>query len=127
MGDFLIDLIVVDPNDGDITAFTLGLALYIPVTIGVNTIDNTISLAFAQEIPLEIQVLHEEVNFNDTAFEEFVPMILEFVLPLLGSIINDFPIPAFSGYTFDVNSLSAIGSRNDWMGLFGDLSAAVKK
>ena len=127
VGDFLVDLIVVDPIDGDQVAFTLALALYLPVTIGVDAVSNTISIEFPQQVPLEIQVIFEEVDFNDSAFEQFVPMLLEFIFPLLGGIIDDFPIPSFSGYTLQIDSLLTTGSQSDWMGLFGDLAAASKQ
>lgn len=124
MGDFLFDLIVVHPVDGDITALTLALALYMPVTIGINTQQNTISITFGQEIQTEIQLVEEEVDFNDTAFEDFVPLVLEYILPLLGGILDDFPIPSFSGYTLQVDSLLSVGNQLDWIGLYGNLSAA---
>lgn len=123
LGDFLFDLIVVHPVDGDVTALTLALALYMPVTIGVNSQQNTISITFAQEIQTEIQLVEEAVDFNDSAFEDLVPMVLEFALPLLGGILDDFPIPSFSGYTLLVDSLITTGNQEDWLGLYGSLSA----
>ena len=124
VGDYLIDMIVVHPQEGDIVAFTLGLALYLPVTIGVDTQANSISLTFAEDMAIEIHVIFEEVNFNNNAFEQFVPMVLDFLLPMLGGILESFPIPSFEGYTFDVESLMATGDLTDWVGLFGDLTAA---
>lgn len=123
-GDFLIDFIVVHPTDGDIIAFTLALALYMPVTISVDSAQNSISMIFSDDVITEIHVIYEEVNINEGAFEQFIPLILEFVYPLLSGILEDFPIPSFEGYTFAVDALVSTGTRDDWLGLFGDLTGA---
>ena len=122
MGDFLLDLVVEHPQDGDIIAFTLCLAVYLPVDITLDTAQNSLSMDFdTANMIFEVQTVEKSINFNEAMFEDFMPQLMEFVLPLISGVIGDITIPSFGGYSLDVQALEPIGTSGDWLGLYLEL------
>jgi hypothetical protein len=100
----------------------IALALYIPTDVTISE-DQTIDIAFGEfETYVDLFDIMDGIRANAGFFETFVPTLVDVLVPLLlGSILEEIPIPSFEGFTLEVNSFQKVGAGLDWMGLYGDL------
>jgi hypothetical protein len=120
LGDLTMSMMVI-PDGGDpVKAFTMALAIDIPVTIDVNTETNTLSLTFGTP-NVYVDIYDELVDFHDELIEGLVPLLVSVIMPYIGDLLGEFPIPVLEGFTIDVVEMSIFGSGDDYLGIFADL------
>ena len=123
MGDFLVSMMVVPDGQTPVEAFTMALALEVPVTVTVDTAANTLSMAFGTPT-VSVDIFNELVDFNDALVEGLAPVLIGFIMPYLGQLLGEFPIPALQGFTINLIDLAVFGNQDDYLGVFGDLQMA---
>jgi len=124
VGDFILEW-WCERTAGNWELFAkVDLAMFIPVDIDVSD-KQSISITFG-EIEMYSELFEEPVfNIGNGFIEDVLPMLVEVLMPaLLGSLIEEIPIPTFEGYTLEVESLQTVGSALDWAGMFGNLIEA---
>ncbi|MCL4236014.1 MAG: hypothetical protein KJ042_16020, partial [Deltaproteobacteria bacterium] len=124
LGDFLIQLVVDHPTDGEVSALVAALSLSLPTTVGVDA-DGAIVLTIDDEnYFFEVTIIEEAYDFNDSLLEDFMPTVVNLLVPYLDDLLGAIEIPSFEGYTLDIDALIPVGPQGDFIGLYGDLVAA---
>ncbi|HPQ70921.1 MAG TPA: hypothetical protein PKW95_17480 [bacterium] len=120
MGEFFADIVVQSPTDEETTVLAMVIYLDASVTVDADATGSSLTIEIGTpELALDIT---ESMSLLPTAFfEEFMPMLVQFVLPLISSFLEEFPIPAFEGYSMQVVDLTTIGTTNDYLGIYGNL------
>jgi len=119
IGDFVLEL-----STNDEAWAKVALAMYVPAEVSIaDGTPQTISLDFGDiEMYSDLFYVMEGITGNDSLFETFLPQLVNIFLPLLlGSVLEEFPIPSIEGFTINVDAFQKIGPASDWMGLFGSL------
>lgn len=124
LGDFLIRLVVDHPTDGEVSALTAALSLILPAAIDIDA-DGAIVLDIDSEnYFFEVTLIEEAYDFNDALLEDFIPTVVDLLVPYLDDLLGAIEIPSFEGYTLDIDALIPVGTQGDFIGLYGDLVAA---
>ncbi|NLH46972.1 MAG: hypothetical protein GX444_00050 [Myxococcales bacterium] len=121
LGDFTLEF-----SSQDETWAKISMAIYLPTDINIaDGADGQqyISVTFGEiEMYSDLYEVKEGIRANEDLFETFLPTLVETLVPmLLGSILEEFPIPSFEGFTLNVEAFKKVGAAMDWIGLFGSL------
>ena len=120
LGEFFIDLIVEPPTDQGVTALSMGMAVIAPASIEINATGDALSVVLGNPT-VNLDIMETMSNLPDAFFEAFVPLLVQFVMPLIGQFLEEFPIPSFEGYSISITDLTTIGALDDYLGVFGNL------
>ena len=120
LGDFTMAMMVIPDGEDPIEAFTMALAMDVPLSVDVDTQNNTLSVVFGTPT-VAVDVYNELVNFNDALIEGLVPPLISLVIPFIGELLGEFPLPGLQGFTIEVISMDIFGPLHDFMGIFGSL------
>lgn len=125
-GDFILEWWCERSADEWELFAKVDLAMFIPVDIDVSD-KQSISITFG-EIEMYSELYEEPVfDIGNGFIENVLPALVELLIPaLLGSLLEEIPIPTFEGYTLEVESLQTVGTAQDWAGMFGSLVATTK-
>ncbi|MCC6157964.1 MAG: hypothetical protein IT350_07910 [Deltaproteobacteria bacterium] len=124
LGDFLLSLLVDHPSDGEVHALSAAMSISLPTTVGVDA-DGAITLTIDTEnYFFEVTIIDEAYDFNDALLEDFMPTVVDLLVPYLDDLLGAIEIPSFEGYTLDIDALIPIGAQGEFIGLYGDLVAA---
>lgn len=119
IGDFVLELATNDEAWAKVA-----LAMYVPATVTIaDGTPQTINLEFGDiEMYSDLFYIMDGISGNESLFETFLPQLVDIFLPLLlGSVLEEFPIPSVEGFTINVEAFQKFGPASDWLGMFGTL------
>jgi len=126
MGDLTMDMMVVPDPGPPIKAFTMALAVDIPVSVSVDVAANSLSLAFGTPT-VYVDIYDELYDFHDELIEVLAPLLIQIIMPFISDLLGEFPIPMLNDFVITVDEMSIFGALDDYMGIFGTLSYVPPK
>jgi len=123
-GDLILEFWVDVPNvKEEVEAFKVAVAMIVPIALSIDPTNNKIHITFdTANWDFNADLFEEPtLDFNDTVVENWIPGIVELILPFLANLIGEIPIPSFSGYTIIIDGLESVGEGEDWAGFYGHL------
>ena len=123
LGEMFVDVVVT--NEFEEETLVLQMLVYVeaPVTVDANATGDAFTFTFG-EMTVNLDVVESMSLLPDAFFEGFVPVLIDFILPLISQFLEDFPIPSFEGYSMNVKELTVTGFLEDYLGVYGDLIEA---
>ncbi len=120
LGEFFVDMVVQSPADEETQVLSMALVLEAPLTVDTNETGDALKFDIGTPT-VNVDVTDSMFLLPDSFVETFVPTLVEFVLPFISSFLDEFPIPAFEGYSLNIAELTTIGALDDYLGVYGSL------
>jgi len=121
MGDLLLHMYVKPSGEDEILLLTVAVSMDIPITLDIPFPENSLEIAFGTPIVVVDLIAEPFIDFNDTVFDAFIPVLVEFILPVLGQMIGGIEIPTFEGWGVEVQQMFPLGQYTDYLTIWTSL------
>jgi hypothetical protein len=122
MGDIIINAFVVD-GANEVLFLSIAVSATIGMEIDIPFPSNTLEITFTTTTT-EVDLVAEPLgDFNQALLEALAPALVEFILPILGNLLEGIEIPTIGGYGVEVLSLMPYGPGNDYISVWTNMVA----
>jgi len=120
IGELFMNLIVEPEGGAPVNTLSLAVALVAPVTVVASEEGDALSFEIGTPT-ISLDVMESMFLLPDVFLETFMPTLIQLLMPVIAGFLEEFPIPAFEGYTISIKELTTIGQEDDYLAVFGDL------